>query len=481
MRRAIEVALGLARRGVDKLVLELPTGYGKTFAAPYLYRAFREAGLCWKAIHVFPLRTLLHRTLETYTRTWSDIGFTYQDGDVTFAKKGYVKDPYFTGEYVLTTMDSFIHNLFKAPVAELPRILKGRAVHYHVPSSYIYPSCVFFDEAHIAARGGEKAAAALDAALEALREAEIPVVVMSATLGEWKRGLFRDFEFVGLGPKDEGNVVHDPEFEGALRDTRYVVRTIDEGDVIDVALRELGEGRRVLIVVNNIRRAVEWYMALDVGGKALVHSQLTRRDRRAAEERLRDARIVVGTSAIEAGVDVTFDTLITSADAPESVAQRVGRICRYGARCEGRRYVFGERAETYMSVAEWRLPYGEHSYVNLLSRELKFDEGLRWALGQLHRLLYVEQHDLRRLFGKHGYSYVREYALVEVCTTPSYDPEHCFATSIDGIEFPVGVIEDGRVVDVERVDEEWLKDWVEQHGDFPVLYAKRYVPGVGPQ
>jgi len=201
MRKAILEALNLARRGVQKVVLELPTGYGKTVAGPHLYKAYREAGLCWRAIHVFPLRAILHKTLESYVQSHPEIEFTYQDGDVALRQR-YVKDPYFRGEYVLTTLDSFVHNLLRAPVAELHKLLdrRPRAIHYHVPFAYIYPSCVFLDEAHIAVQDESgKAAAALKASLEVLRDAEIPVVVMSATLGRWKRDFSRVSSLLSLG------------------------------------------------------------------------------------------------------------------------------------------------------------------------------------------------------------------------------------------------------------------------------------------
>jgi len=56
-------------------------------------------------------------------------------------RERYVKDPYFRGEYVLTTLDSFIHNLLRVPVAEMHKFLERhlRAVHYHIPFAYIYP------------------------------------------------------------------------------------------------------------------------------------------------------------------------------------------------------------------------------------------------------------------------------------------------------------------------------------------------------
>ena len=168
MRRAVERAVELAERGEASLVLELPTGYGKTTAGPLLYRAYRKAGLCWKAIHVLPLRAIVENALKDYMKNpgYSDIEFAYQDGDVLLARSGYRKDPFFVSEYVLTTVDSFVHNLFKAPVTELYKLVEGKPVHYHIPFAYIYPSCVFIDEAHVAAQDERgKAVAALKAAV----------------------------------------------------------------------------------------------------------------------------------------------------------------------------------------------------------------------------------------------------------------------------------------------------------------------------
>lgn len=470
MRPAIRKALELARKGVDRLVLELPTGYGKTVAGPLLYKAYRDAGLCHKAIHVFPLRAILHKTLERYVQEHRDVEFAYQDGDVTLTERGYVKDPYFTREYVLTTLDSFIHNLFNAPVAELHKVVKGASVHYHIPFAYIYPSCVFFDEAHIAAQDERgKALAALKAAIELLIDAEIPVVVMSATLGRWKEEIFRGFTFVEIEPGDP--------FEQEIGSDEYHVEVIDEKDVVDTARRELREGRRVLIVVNNIAKAVQWHREIE--GSVLIHSMLTRADRAAAEEQLKTAKAVVGTSAIEAGVDVSFDTLITSADSPESLAQRAGRICRYGGHCRGRIYIFGQDAEKYLKVRHWRLPHLPNSYADMLTPDPPKGREYHttyWVLRELGYLLYVDPEELHRTFKKMKYSYVRE-AMVEIATTPHYDPRHAFPAAVSRIKFPVKTPQGQHLAEV---DENFIEQYVKTHGQFPTLYTDSYIPHIGP-
>jgi CRISPR-associated endonuclease/helicase Cas3 len=496
MRLALRRAAELAERGEPGLILELPTGYGKTSAGPLLYRAYRRAGLCWKAIHVLPLRAIVEKALRDFAAAHPDIEFAYQDGDVLLTRDGYRKDPFFASEYVLTTVDSFTHNLFKAPVTELRRLVEGAPVHYHIPFAYIYPSCVFIDEAHVAAQDESgRAVAALRAAVKVLREAEAPVAVMSATMGRWKARIFGGLKLITLGredaERDGAAYIRDPEFECEMRGVRYTARKIEEGQALDVARQKLREGKRALIVVNDVKRAAAWAKAL---GAPVVHSMLTRRDRRAAMRELEGARegpfALVGTSAIEAGVDVTFDVLISSADEPESVVQRVGRVCRYGppcgGACIGELYFFGNGAERYLAVGEWRLPYAEGSYARLLRDDVREDAGLYAAMLRLAGQIYVHPKTLRNVFRETGYSFVRG-ALVEACTDAEADPEDCFTVSLDRLrKVPIEKFAvDGKEAEgPEGYGEEELARWLEhivaKYGEFPTAVLKRYEPGYGP-
>jgi CRISPR-associated endonuclease/helicase Cas3 len=500
MRRAVKRATELAERGETNLVLELPTGYGKTTTGPLLYKSYRKAGLCWKAIHVLPLRAIVEKALRDFTKEpeYSDIEFAYQDGDVLLTRDGYKKDPFFASEYVLTTVDSFIHNLFKAPVTELHKLVEGKPVHYHIPFAYIYPSCVFIDEAHVAAQDERgKAVAALKAAVKILREADVPIVVMSATMGRWKSVVFKGFKFVALGHEDaeEGGVttIHDEEFECEMKNVKYTVRKIEERQVLDIARQRLKEGKRVLIVINNVKKAVMWAKAL---GTAVIHSMLTRRDRAVAMRILEGAKeepfILVGTSAIEAGVNVTFDVLISSTDAPESVVQRVGRICRYGPPCgsdrvcNGELYFFGRGAKSYLAVKEWRLPYVAGSYAPLLRDSVKDDAGLYALLLRLASQIYVHPKTLRNVFKETSYSFVRG-ALIETCVDAKADLEGCFTVSLDKLKKMriEKFVVDGKEVEKPESYEKkelarWLEHIVAKYGEFPTAVLKKYEPGYGP-
>jgi CRISPR-associated endonuclease/helicase Cas3 len=318
---------------------------------------------------------------------------------------------------------------------------------------------------------------------------------MSATMGRWKSDVFKGFRFMALGNADteEGGVttVCDEEFECEMKNVKYTARVIEERQVVDTARQKLKEGKRVLIVVNNIKKAVDWAKAL---GAAVVHSMLTRRDRRTAMRKLEEAKEepLVGTSAVEAGVDVTFDVLISSADEPESVVQRVGRVCRYGPpcgsgrACNGELYFFGRGAETYLSVREWRLPYAAGSYAPLLRDSVKDDASLYAVLLRIAGQIYVHPETLQSVFREAGYSFVRG-ALIEACVDEKAGLEDCFTVSLDklkNIQIEKFVV-DGKEVEGpegygERELAKWLKRIVVRYGEFPVVVLKKYEPGYGP-
>ena len=98
-------------------------------------------------------------------------------------------------------------------------------------------------------------------------------------------------------------------------------------------------GCLTLVVLNRVARAQELYCALQRAGVAeemlaLVHSRFRGPDRARQEQFLArdrtDARIVVATQAVEAGVDVSARTLFTELAPWPSLVQRMGRCNRHG-------------------------------------------------------------------------------------------------------------------------------------------------------
>ena len=109
----------------------------------------------------------------------------------------------------------------------------------------------------------------------------------------------------------------------------------------DEALTLHCENRMTLVVVNTVQRAQAVYSALKkrdgVSSESLVliHSRFRPEDRKTQIKKLprpgEDINlIVVATQAIEAGVDISAAVMFTELAPPSSLAQRFGRVNRYG-------------------------------------------------------------------------------------------------------------------------------------------------------
>ncbi|MGC8607620.1 MAG: CRISPR-associated helicase Cas3' [Vulcanisaeta sp.] len=406
IRPGINKALELIEGGHDHIILELPTGYGKSTGGLEIYRKLSELGIPEdRVIHVLPLRAVVEDLARRFYGILND-KVAYQAGihNITIDKGKIIrKSPFFDADYNITTFDSFIHNTFKIPITEVFRELR----HYYIPFARIYTSSVIFDEAHILIDPREKKMlTGFLASLELLRNAEDPVIIMSATLTQNVRSaisnVLPDAVFIRLGSKDENNnnniIIRDVDFEEKIGNTRYSINFMNAKpiDVINKVIKLVNNDEKsVLIVINNIGFVTKLYEELKNRGipVGLVHGELTRRDRSSVINNLDNDKykVLVGTSAIEAGIDKSFNVLITTPDDAASLVQRVGRICRHGE-CNGELYFiceddgndnikYSKKLCDYLmkkgSKINWRLPYskdGNISYVEMLEEFKPYKE-----------------------------------------------------------------------------------------------------------
>lgn len=91
-----------------------------------------------------------------------------------------------------------------------------------------------------------------------------------------------------------------------------------------------------LVICNRVSRAQELYKALEKQTSedlTLIHSRFRAAERQALNRKLREGKlsgILVATQAIEAGVDISAQTLFTELAPWSSLVQRFGRCNRYG-------------------------------------------------------------------------------------------------------------------------------------------------------
>ncbi len=115
--------------------------------------------------------------------------------------------------------------------------------------------------------------------------------------------------------------------------------TVEDQELRDRIRSAAGDGRLVLVFVNQVKRARELRTRLvDGTGSAdvrLVHARMRPHDRKTVEAVLQEptpstGRIVVTTQVLEAGSDIDADALFTEICPWPSLVQRVGRLNRNG-------------------------------------------------------------------------------------------------------------------------------------------------------
>ena len=129
-------------------------------------------------------------------------------------------------------------------------------------------------------------------------------------------------------------------------------------DFLQENLNELFE-RSTLIILNTVDRAVQVYDFLreELGNRKvyLIHSRFTYDDRRAREEDITNARILVSTQVSEVSLDISYGNLITELAPIPSLIQRFGRVNRYGewGTLGGNVYICRQESEKPYSYAEF--------------------------------------------------------------------------------------------------------------------------------
>ena len=357
--------------GYPVLIYEAPTGYGKTVASINFYRVLSKYYMSSGLIHVLPMRSIatefyckvvnsvsgdevsyckevsedpiIGKAIRELRLAKHDIGYQFMD----FIDSS--KAPYFLKTVLITTFNSFFHNLARFPIAELRKY--GR--HYEIPRTSIFTSSVVLDEAHLyggdPGSGDEKTLfTALVVGIKALVEARVPILIESATLPkQFTEAVINMVRATGVNPKvisfrygvrcgnAVGNTVlecHDDEYVVKCLSLKWFTKVIDDEAISRIVEHHTSVGHRVLVVRNTVGKAVKTYLKirerLNEDEVEIIHGHFTTKDRTEKLSRCRKAKVVVSTQVIEAGVNISFNTLITDAASPSSIAQRAGRVLR---------------------------------------------------------------------------------------------------------------------------------------------------------
>jgi len=351
-RTLIEEALKRFDDGINPLVLKLPTGYGKTSITLCAGLACQMSNVNWaRVIHVLPMRSIVDDIELRLSNHIQKLSFK----KVKIYKQymGSPMSPFYCGRgIIVTALDTFMMNLFKVPAPEFRKLIELGYSHYDIPRANIYSSAVVFDEFHLLSNIGSlddelKSLASSLAAVRALCEAGVPLVISTATLPEVLveaiKGVLKK---IGI-EVDERNVLRwvdlkDDIFKRSMQLKKISFGVVSEDEIIN--LLRANSGKRILFVMNKVERAVKLFrkihQIIGYGSQTiLLHGRL-REDIK--KERVKDidyAQIVIATQVVEAGVDKSFDVLITDPCPLDRFIQRAGRIARSAESREGDIYV----------------------------------------------------------------------------------------------------------------------------------------------
>jgi CRISPR-associated endonuclease/helicase Cas3 len=343
LRRQVEIAERIERSdGV--VVLKAPTGFGKTEAwfAPFLNQWLKGEWFAPRMYVVEPVHALLRQMKErarAYVSILKQAKVTVDEDHGESLRPAYL----YAGVVTLTTIDSLVYGYLAQRVRRW-RWGEEERGYYTFPAGLLATSYIVFDEAHLVQDEVYLGPRLFGKVVCDLARAGAKVVISTATIPDsFLKHLDCEYTVINL-------------LEGR-RDVAIQYRRKPLS--ADELLSALDCNRSNLVVVNTIRKARELYRSIKkkCGENVwVVHSLMRRHER---EEALKSVAgkigcrkqeggqgaVLIGTQAVEVGIDLDFDVLYTELAPIDSLIQRIGRV---GRRQKGEAHIFEvESAEPY--------------------------------------------------------------------------------------------------------------------------------------
>lgn len=381
------------------VVLQAPTGAGKTYAAllPFIYarRSDIKTNFPQKCVYSVPMRVLAHQFVEEIRGMAADYRVKFREEiDVRIQTGDQQDDRLFEGDLTFCTIDQFLSSYLTAPFS----LSMNKA---NMNAGAFVGSYLVFDEFHLLDPDSS-----LPTTLFAIKQLSkvAPVLLMTATFS--KEMLNELAQYL------QAEVVLVSEEEARRIETRggsYSPRQRTwhmQGDPLTAAAVLEAHKSRSLVICNTVTRAQEIHQALEDAIRQqdlnidliLLHSRFLPDDRKQIENRIHElfgkqadtsrSVIAVATQVVEVGLDISCENLHTELAPASSLIQRAGRCARFPAQ-SGRVWVY---------PVESFLPYGR-------AKENKEQEGL-WVKEMRSILAWLNDHQ------DEAFDFTREQALI---------------------------------------------------------------------
>lgn len=325
------------------VILQAPTGAGKTFASLYPFLEAWDAqnsDFPRKCIYAVPMRVLANQFNEHYDDFISNKMRTIQPPQVKRQTGEYREDAELHGDLIFATIDQILSSWLLHPYAQSRR--KG-----NLNAGAIVGSYLIFDEFHLF--DPDNMLPTTLHMLQTLRGVS-PFVLMTATFSaDMLQELANLLDAVPLLLTD-ADLADLPNLQKTrtffTADAPLVQdEQINTQTILEKHAQQNGKKRSV-VICNQVKRAQALYRQLkdeappDTVFK-LLHSRFRPEDRATNEAFVRDefgkeketytaeSVILIATQVVEVGVDITCQTLHTELAPASSVLQRAGRCARY--------------------------------------------------------------------------------------------------------------------------------------------------------
>jgi CRISPR-associated endonuclease/helicase Cas3 len=170
----------------------------------------------------------------------------------------------------------------------------------------------------------------------------VNVFIMTATLPTFLR------KELGNAIEDYTSINASQELYNEFDRHRIVVKAGLLNDNLNLIQESLNKGKKVLVVCNTVKQAQIVFEALNSENKILLHSAFNANDRGKKEKQLleNDAKLLIGTQAIEVSLDIDYDIIFTEPAPFDALIQRFGRVNRKRNKGISDCIVFEERNKT---------------------------------------------------------------------------------------------------------------------------------------